>query len=356
MSVVRVSGSHYECGLGLGRAAGEKVRRNLDYYLGWWERNLGLGKQQVYRWAEEVLGVSKEFDAGLVDELRGVADGAGIDLEAVAALNARYELAWASKEQLLPSCTSLALLPRRTARCVTILAQNWDYRVDVAPNCLLYVAEAEGEPSVYIHTEAGIIGHKGFNGAGLGVAVNALVSSGDHLGESVPFFLVCRKALASRGLDSALSTILEARRCFSYNMVLAAPGVAVDVEAYPGGASLLLPEEGVLVHTNHFLGETPHEDPFLHQHPNTVTRLVRAKELLGSRGLHSYRTVAQLLSDHQGLPTSICHHPEEAQPPDLRAATLSSTIMVLEEGTMYYTEGSPCSSDYRRFQLQSKPL
>ena len=112
--IITVEGSRYECGYQHGEQAKELVKKNIDYYFGWWSRNLGLEKKDIFDRTESVLKVSREYDAGLVEEMRGLADGAGVDFESIVAMNSRYELAWASPAQLLGGCTGIAALPRRS--------------------------------------------------------------------------------------------------------------------------------------------------------------------------------------------------------------------------------------------------
>jgi len=91
--VVSVEGSAYECGLRHGEAARELVQSNIGYYTGYWERNLALDGRAVRGKADAVEEAVARFDKALLEEMRGVADGADAALEDVLALNGRYELA-----------------------------------------------------------------------------------------------------------------------------------------------------------------------------------------------------------------------------------------------------------------------
>lgn len=62
-----------------------------------------------------------------VAEMQGVADGAGVPLESVLALNVRTEI---SMGLMTDGCTSLAW---RSASG-SFLAQNWDVRVALSPH------------------------------------------------------------------------------------------------------------------------------------------------------------------------------------------------------------------------------
>ncbi len=347
--VISVSGSRYECGYQHGEQAQELVKNNIDYYLGWWSRNLKMTKQDVYNRADSVIKVCKEYDAGLVEEMRGIADAVDSDLEVIVSMNGRYEFAWASPSQLMGGCTCIGALPRRSESGDTLLAQNWDYRVSLNGACIVLKAQVDEGPVVLMHTEAGIIGHKGLNSNGIGIVINAMVSDLDRLGESVPFFLVCRKMLDSPRFSEAAKALLNAKRSLSYNVMLAGEGVMVDLEAHPTDVSIINPEEGVIAHTNHFLGDRAFKvkDNFVLSETSSINRYVKAHEKLSSSMAHSFESFKDILSDHFDYPTSICHHPDPSKDKDHWEETVSSVFMVPEKRLFMYTAGSPCSNPYQ---------
>ena len=351
--IVTVSGSRYECGFQHGEQATEEIRHNIDYYFSWWSRNLRMSKQDIYDRVDSVIFTCEEYDAGLVEEMRGIADAVNVDLEAIIAMNGRYELARASPDQLLGGCTSIAALPRRSESGETLLAQNWDYRVDVSGSCIVLRAQVEDGPTVIMHTEAGIIGHKGMNSNGLGIAINAMVSNRDRLGESVPFLLVCRKILDSPRFSEAAKALLNAKRSLSYNVMLAGEGVVVDFEAHPDDVSFIYPRDGLLAHTNHFIGDRGLQvkDNFVLSETNSINRYVLAWEKLQSIGLHSFESFREILTDHYDYPSSICHHPNPENDTDHWEETVSSVFMVPERRLFMYTAGPPCSNMYQCVQF-----
>jgi isopenicillin-N N-acyltransferase like protein len=346
--VITVEGSRYECGYQHGEQAKELVLQNIDYYFGWWNRNLRMSKKDVYDRADSVLMVSKEYDSGLVEEMRGLSDAVDVDFLSVVAMNGRYELAWASPAQLLGGCTSITALPRRSEMGNTLIAQNWDYRRDVSNSCIVLKVKVEDNPTVIMHTEAGLIGHKGLNSNGVGIVINAMVSDQDKLGESVPFFLVCRKMLDSPRFSEAVKALLNAKRSLSYNVMVAGEGVAVDLEAHPDDVSIIYPEDGVLAHTNHFVGDRglSVKDNFVLNESNSVNRYVLAREMLANSKKHSFESFKEILTNHFDYPTSICHHPILTNSRDHQEETVSSVFMVPEKRLFMYTAGPPCSNEY----------
>lgn len=355
--VISVEGSHYDCGFMHGEQCRDMIQSNISYYLNYWSQNMGISATRVRENAETILRETRRYAPHLVDELQGVADGSHSDINAVAAINGRYELAWGSPKQLLGGCTCIAATPQATNNGGTLLAQNWDYRPGVKQGLIVLDVKAEGKPRIVMHTEAGIIGHKGMNSHGLGILLNAMVSDRDHLGESVPFFLVCRHMLEAETLEAAVGAFLNAKRTVSYNVMAAMKGgVAVDLEAHPEDVSVITPRGGVLAHTNHFIGSKSLSvrDEFVKMEPSSVTRLLKASSLLEEgNGQHTPGTFRAVLRDHFGYPKSICYHPDPVQSPVLREETLCSVLMELDVGRFHYTDGPPCVNPYKVFSFTS---
>ena len=354
--IVTVEGSPYECGRQHGEAVKSLVQANIRYYLGYWERNLGLCVKDVHARAESLAETVRGFDPTLMEELRGVAEGADAAVEDVLAINGRYELAWASPRQLMGGCTCIGATPTATRLGCTLMAQNWDYRLGVRDSLIVLEIKREGTPAVAVHTEAGVIGHKGMNSAGLGLLLNAMVSGRDRLGDSVPFLLVCRKMLNCDRLSDAVNVFMNAGRAVSYNVMIGCEGALLDLEAYPGGSSTLTPEGGVLAHTNHFVGSRPLEvsDEYVKMESSTLHRYAVAREqLVRGAGGHSEESFMEVLRNHVDYPTSICYHADNRKEHDQREETLTSVVMNLEERAMWLARGPPCGVPYVRLSLSS---
>ncbi len=351
--VISVSGTRYECGYQHGEQAKDQVRKNIEYYHGWWQQNLKMTPEVVSERADTVIDVVKEYDAGLIEEMRGLADSTDSSLEDIVSINGRYELAWAQPEQLMGGCTCVAALPGAMVKSETLLAQNWDYRLGVKDQCIVLKAKVDDGPTVIMHTEAGIIGHKGLNSEGVGIGLNAMVSDRDRLGESVPFFLVCRKMLDSPRFSEAVKAFLNAKRTVSYNVMVAGEGVAVDLEAHPDDVSVIYPHGDLLVHTNHFIGERALsvKDNFVLTEPSSINRYVKASMMMETMRGHSIESIKTILTDHYDHPTSICYHPTPGQHMDHQEETVSSVIMIPERRMFMATHGPPCSNEYHTIQF-----
>ena len=88
---VSVSGRPFERGRAYGAAARERVHRSAALYGGQLEE-LGFSQQARTRLIGDFAGKVEEFDAGYLQEMQGVAEGAGVSLEQVVMINARTEV------------------------------------------------------------------------------------------------------------------------------------------------------------------------------------------------------------------------------------------------------------------------
>jgi len=355
--IVKVHGDPYSCGKQHGEQAKKLVQYNVNHYLGLWNRRIGLGREQVLSKASEFVGPIRDFDADLLRELQGLAEGADVSLEEIIALNSRYEVVWS---QMIPGkngCTAMVALPKTTDSGHTLIAQNWDYLVGVKDSCIILEVRAEDKPVVVMHTEAGIIGHKGLNSKGIGLVVNALISDIDRFDPSVPFWILCRKALNSHTLKEALKVILGTEKSVSSNIIIAqAGGAAVDIESTPHDSSIIQPEQGLLVHTNHFIGprSLSVKDKFVETSPDSIYRYSIARDYLEERvGSISKGSIKEILRNHFGRPYSVCAHEDYSVDEDYRGETLASVIFDLDTREILITKGPPCLATYHPLHFTS---
>jgi isopenicillin-N N-acyltransferase-like protein len=236
------------------------------------------------------------------------------------------------------------------------MGQNWDWIPDVA-GLMVHVTRADGL-RILCFTEAGIAGGKiGLNSAGIGLAVNGLLSNMDdwrRLGK--PFHARTWDVLCSATLEGAVHAATGGVRSCSANFLIGkadAPGAgaAIDVEAAPPGFCTHQPTAGTLAHANHF--RDPDSlgiwQPLVEEKRSTYHRCDRMERRLADAtadGVTSAETLMEILRDHDGSPDSICRHPNPALPAAERYATVTSAVMDLHAGRMLVSSGPPCENAY----------
>src|SRR5262249_47303605 len=125
---VQVSGRPRERGRAIGAAAGERIRRSVANYEETFAHYTGLRWSDVCRRAEAFVGPIEEYDGEILDEMGGMAEGAGLDFRDILAVNVRTEVMYGISAALAPECTACAIDPAATTGGHVLLAQNWDWR------------------------------------------------------------------------------------------------------------------------------------------------------------------------------------------------------------------------------------
>jgi isopenicillin-N N-acyltransferase-like protein len=366
LPVISVRGDAYSRGLKLGSEAKERIIGNVNYYLYLWKTYSHLERDWVLLQSGRFRPMIKKYDPDILDEMQGIAEGSGVSLEEIIALNCRYEFVWAkmsfdaiSTPSPVGECTALGATPEATKDGHTLVGQNWDYKPKVRENCIILEEIQEPEkPNIVMHTEAGIIGQKGMNSSGIGVVVNALVSDQDKYEPKTPFWVMVRGALNQRTLDRALLAITGTDRTVSGNLMIGQEGgEIIDLESTPFDVGFMYPQGGILSHANNFVDLRYARnvvDKFKNIVPDSLIRTERAGRLLRKHaGSITVGTLKEALKDHFGYPNSICRHPDPAYHVDLQAESIASVVMDLENRTLHVSNGEPCSNPYKTFKFDS---
>jgi isopenicillin-N N-acyltransferase like protein len=346
--VVETEGGARERGRQYGEAARERVARSVEAYAA------------VREEAERFRAPIVEFEPKYMEEIAGIAEGAGVDERDVLAMNVRTEIMFSAEARRLatppPECSSFAVSSSRSGGAL-LIGQNWDWLEHAADTTVIVRARQDDGPTFLTVVEAGLLAKVGMNDAGLGIATNMLVSDSDAGGSGVPYHVLLRALHDAPGLPAALLALKRARRSSSANYMLAADDVAVDIEAFPGGhADMYLdyPEDGLLLHFNHFCAaeHRPHDLSMIVS-PSSPFRQVRADELIRAAGGPLDRAFwERLLGDHSMFPDGICHHPEpEITNPPERAATVTAVLMEPGAGRMWIASGYPCEAAFEELEI-----
>jgi isopenicillin-N N-acyltransferase-like protein len=353
--VLKLTGRSREIGRQHGEQVPELIKDNLRFYMNLWQHMGGVSREKILSDVEAFVPHMERFDPELVEEMKGVAEGAGVEFREIAALNARTELTFsclpnALKDSMAGGCTSFGLMPEVTESKHVIIGQNWDWRAEACHTSVILQIEQRDRPGIVMHAEAGTIGHRGINSAGLGVCINYIRSEADVFRPGVPFLLKLRGILNSDRMSTALKLVMSFVGPNSMNMVIAHQGgEIIDVENLPNDLLFVYPQEGILTHANHFESPMlPVRDTGKSTLPDTIFRSRRLRRLLEARrGRLNVESIREALCDHFSYPDSICRHPDEKYEKVDQWMTLTSIILDLNEQTLRYTDGPPCTGPYR---------
>jgi len=357
LPLVHLNGTPYDQGVRHGRELKGRIGHNIDVYLDRIEKEGKLPGDEAFSRARQYLNAIRSQDADYFDEMRGISEGSGIDLDGIALLSVRYEIMYNQFRVNAPGegCTSFTVLPERSAEGHLILGQNWDW-IPQAKGAVIHSIDPSGL-EILSFTEAGIPGGKiGFNSHGVGLVVNGMLSTDDDWSNlRKPFHVRCHEILRSKDIEVAIDVVKGTGRAVSANyLIVQTPDRVVDIEAAPAKVHESRCTGGLLVHTNHFVepDEIAVTEPQLEDHHYSYTRYARMDDLLRSNPKVSLDDLRSNLRDHVGRPHSICRHIEENKPPEKHYATVASVIMDLNAGIMEISDGPPCENEYQRVSLE----
>lgn len=355
--LIELSGGPRERGRQYGQQARERIRGSVKLYGG----QLGamaLGEREVRGLVEGFLPRIEEFDALYVEEMRGIAEGAGLDLTEVALINARTEILRLGKRQAEArspdkdpdGCTGAILLPEATAHGRLLHGQNWDWRRECADTGVVLRIRREDGPDILTFTEAGGLARCGMNSAGVAVTANYLSCDRDYSQIGVPLALIRRKILETEHVALALRTVYCTPKSASNNLMVShAGGFGLNIECVPDESFLIYPHNGLLVHANHFqsavaLGKL--RDTGVNTTPDSLYRDFRVRQLLEvNRGRLTIEDLREAFFDDFASPWSVCRPPRQTV-----ESNLSATVaMILMDPALGHMEIAPLPALSRRF-------
>jgi isopenicillin-N N-acyltransferase-like protein len=354
LPIFSLKGNPKELGFQHGTRYREMVQKNVHLYFRLFKHYAGLDRHQAISLAGRFIPAILAFDPAILEEMKGISQGAGVEFEEILAINTRTELMYPEQLATGGECTALAVLPEATAEGEMLLGQNWDWKPHLKDSTVLLELEQEERPNVVTLTEAGIVGKIGLNSAGLGACLNILKSSIGLVG--VPIHVLMRGILNCERMGDAIRKIVSQDRGSTNNCLIAhREGVAMDFEMAPNQWEFIYPDKGILVHTNHFTSDRLKAlETNVVQYPDTLLRLGRARQkLMEKEGRLTIENLKDVLRDHFNHPNSICRHPDERDPELEHAQTVASIIMNLTRKEVHIASGPPCENEYQTVKFES---
>ena len=356
--VVETAGGAFERGRMHGERARGRVERSLANYARLFSFH-GMAWEEAQRRSAGYRDLIGGFDAVLLEEMEGIARGAGRPFSEILALNARTEIMPAAFLTGTDSgeCTAIAVSPGASATGETLLAQNWDWVGSQRESMILLRTRDGTDPGCLTLTEAGMLAKIGLNSSGVGVCLNILRSVFDGNGAGVPVHVLLRALLKRSSVSDAIAFAAKLSFGGSSNILMADRGGEVaSLEFSPQGLRVVREDGGTLCHTNHFVhpeaaGWQATHLPSL----STIPRLERARELAAATPKHGIEDVKRMLRDETAGLLSICRKPDVLLPPDAQIETVASVIMEPARGVMHVAPDLPSRAEYQPVALAGEP-
>jgi isopenicillin-N N-acyltransferase-like protein len=350
--IIELKGSAYDRGLGHGKAMAQEIRANLNLYFDMIKGMSGIEPDQCLVHAAKFIEVLKQDAPELLEEMQAIAKGAEVSLEDIVLLNARTELiSMGTHKAGAGECTAIGLDGGRTAAGQPIIAQNWDWHEDIFGTSAIFRLEPAQGPRALFLAEAGQVAKIGFNEYGIGVLLNLLIIENARYG--LPVHVLLRMILGTRNTAEAVSLIKNCSRGGASHFLIGDEGGHLKgLELTPDEVAELEPQNGAVIHTNHYCdAKLAEKDVGRLQMTDTTTRFDRACRLINGRKDWNPEHLSKLFADHDNYPGSICRHVNESNPQYLHTMTVASCIIDLAARKMLVSHGQPCQAGYQEITL-----
>jgi isopenicillin-N N-acyltransferase-like protein len=335
----RARGTHRE----LGRQHGEQAARQIKAHIEMMRARPKLSEEQFKHRVAAFQHMFEQHCPHLLDEMRGLAEGAGVTLEDAMLCSIRGELSSAPAA----GCTTYAIGRRGSAGHEVIAGQNADLGSQMIPLAYVLHLQPQNKPEVLIWTFGGMLGYHGMNSAGVAHFSNAL-SGGPRSQFGMPEYVYERLMLECSSTEQVINVLRKLPLASNENfMICDREGNIADAEATTAGPEVLLDQgAGYLAHTNHFLCDRYSTAENLKLSlPDSAPRHERINALIKSRyGSIELDDIKRFLSDHSGYPTSICRHASDMQ-------TVASMISEPVQRRMHVALGNPCQHRYVTYSM-----
>ena len=329
---IDVAGAPFEMGYSHGRQLQPRIRKSIAGL-----RTVVGAEAYETSWddLQHTCAYCERMAPDLVQEMRGIAEGAGVDFRDVFKINAHLELVvWKRlvfNERLqapASACSSHAV-----ATDAEILlgwnGDDWKGWLDCA--AVVRGHPTDGDPFLY-WSWAGTVGRPGL-GSHLALGANTLPSK-RWRADGLLYNLMSRRLLTSRTAEEAVGQFKTYTCCSGMNYLIAdEAGHLINVESHPDGYAQLYPQdlgpENYILHTNCYLdtelvaGEAPEV---------TCSRLAAARRLYKAHQPTDVAGVRAVQSDHTG---SVCQHFEDH-------GTIVSFVAEVRNKRIHVVRGNPC--------------
>ena len=350
-----------------------------DEYITQYVRN-STHLEAVERWTPKLL-----------EEVRGIAEGAAVDFEILFGINCiildngRLDrlLEHAIEERLGSSnyganqCSGIGVYGEDAG--ATLLAQNCDNAVFFdGLQVILHIKYEDSDLESIVFTVAGGLFLNGMNNAPLAVVVNLLPQLNSSL-DGLPFGFIGRTLLEQRSLENAINFARTIKHARGFNFMVADRQRVIDLECSANQVSEFVPYEKAtrIYHTNHPL--VNNDKKLLYRifdnkelWPRIVEELPpeqrkRAKEA-GPSDTHlrydylesqlrqcsapvSVQRIKSILGAHvklNGYDVPICKHKKVGS----EGSTTGCSIMeVSNSPRLHFAPGPPCSTEFETYKF-----
>lgn len=368
--VIELSGTPRE----RGRTYGETAKPLIAEVVESWRADLGnFGKNSTstkpidlnsylnqFLSQTSYLTAIKKWTPDLLEEVRGIAEGAGLDFETLLGLQLMDE-EWVfglrrGLAKPINKCTAFGV-PNQDSG-ISFAGQNMDIPSWVeGMQVLLRVMPTDDSPEALVFAYAGNIGLNGLNANALGVTCNALVQL-KYATDGLPVSFIVRSILQRRSIEEAEQFFRTIKQASGQNYILSSPGDMRCFECCATGVIRYAPEhyQGRVFHSNHPLVNLDKSDvsPLVAGRvKNSEARLTSICERLGNMSSSTtLEDIKAALSAHDDPDHPVCR---QINPDNIgNSIGYTAGASIYELGTiprLHLAAGPPCETAFEVFEF-----
>jgi hypothetical protein len=316
------------------------------------------------------LHAAQKWTPHLVEEIRGIAEGADIDFKVMFAFNLLDEVEWffQSHNWINPEY-------REESRCSvlgvngdginpSIVAQNADMGPSVdGYQTLLHIKHQDSDLEELVLSLPGVTGVYGLNNRSMGVCLNALTMTLNKSPQGLATIFIARGILYQEHLDEAVKFINSVKHASGEAYTFGNRERVVCFEGSANKVSQFIPSPGAtrVYHTNHPIAnddiwlspDNPEKmAPALRSRlktgiANSKTRFQTLEKRLSDLSKPmTVETVKSILCSHDSEEFPVCRHDERGN------ITTFSMIMTLSDSPeMHVAAGPPCKTGFKVYKF-----
>ncbi len=381
LKVITIKGTSYE----RGKQHGIQLKQEIQEICA---TNQKAAQEAGMNYFDYIQSVIKEtqfytlalkYCPSLIEEVRGIADGAGRKFEEIFVFNHFEENGWmiinkmalnkeTKKKSFKYDMNCSALGTSQTENNHIMIGQNADNSTSLRGfETLIHAIDTESDLEWYHITYPGLLGIYGMNNYGVGVCINSISPAHTKSVQNMGSLYVARSILNCRTMEEAISFLKKVPHASGLNYLVGDSKNICCVETSAGGVHVIYSSEGSIFHTNHAFGLTDRDSEYL----DILTSLsiyteeeIKNQELDSKSRLNSLQTeykkidrlktwkdFKNILSVHGESGNPVCRH----GPPHSYAITNTSFVMELtEKPKLRICAGQPCKNHYQEFNFETK--
>jgi L-ribulose-5-phosphate 3-epimerase len=254
LRVLDLKGTPYQRGLMHGQSLKPEIQELVRRWKADLEKSFSVPAAayiKKFLEASDFQPAIERWTPGLLDEVRGIADGAGIDFETMYAFQLVDE-SWVMSDDLgLSKCTTIGV--RKRGNSPAFVSQTLDIPTFYHGfQTVLRIEGNEGEPGALVFTFPGFIAANGLNDRSVAVCVNAVTQLA-YSAKGLPVAFTIRGILRQKSYEDAVQFLEKIVPAAPQNYVIGGPDKVSSFERSAKRMDEFIPFGGAefTYHTNH---------------------------------------------------------------------------------------------------------